>query len=276
MSGVPPVAELTGVSAGYRGSEGRRPVLDRVHLRVGRGELLAVLGSNGSGKTTLLRVLAGTLRATSGVVELFGRPVGEWSRTEIARRVAVLPQSLELPAGFVVAEVVAMGRIPHARDAFGSGPDDERAVEVALRDAGASELAHRPVSELSGGERQRVIIAMALAQEPALLLLDEPTLHLDLARQLELVRALRRLRDARQVAVVAVLHDLNLAADYADRCVLLDGGRLLGASSERHAIDPELARRAFGLPIEEAVTAAGRRVLATAASVSQRTDGGQT
>lgn len=276
MSGIPPVAKLTGVSAGYRSSEGRRPVLDRVDLRVARGELLAVLGSNGSGKTTLLRVLAGTLRATSGAVELFGRPIGEWSRTEIARRVAVLPQSLELPAGFIVADVVAMGRIPHARDAFGSGPDDERAVEVALRDAGASELAHRPVSELSGGERQRVIIAMALAQEPALLLLDEPTLHLDLARQLDLVRALRRLRDARQVAVVAVLHDLNVAADYADRCVLLDGGRLLAAGSERHAIDPELARRAFGVPIEEAVTSAGRRVLTTAVSVPQRTDGDQT
>lgn len=266
MSAEPVVVELASVSAGYRGSEGRRPVLDGVDLRVSRGELLAVLGSNGSGKTTLLRVLAGTLRPTSGAVHLFGRPIERWSRVEIARRVAVLPQSLELPAGFRVADVVAMGRIPHARGAFGAGPDDERAVEMALRDAGASELVRRPVTELSGGERQRVLIAMALAQEPAILLLDEPTLHLDLAHQLELVRALQRLRHARHVAVVAVLHDLNLAADYADRCVLLDGGRLVPAGSATQAIDPQLARRAFGVPIEETVTADGRRVLTTGAS----------
>ena len=260
------VAELAAVSAGYRTRDGRRLVLDRVDLRVGAGELLAVLGPNGSGKTTLLRVLAGTLRATSGEVSLFGRPIDRWSRAEIARRVAVLPQSLELPVGFTVAEVVAMGRIPHARGSFGPGPDDERAVEVALRDADAAELAARPVTELSGGERQRVLVAMALAQEPALLLLDEPTLHLDLAHQLALVRTLERLSHARQVAIVAVLHDLNLAAAHADRCLLLDGGRLVPAGSATRAIDPDLARHAFGVPIEEAVTATGRRVLTTVAA----------
>ncbi|MGZ8475771.1 MAG: ATP-binding cassette domain-containing protein, partial [Candidatus Limnocylindria bacterium] len=101
------VVELDGVAAGYRMGSGRRPVLERIDLRIGRGELVAVLGTNGSGKTTLLRVLAGTLRAAAGSVHLFGRPIGDWSRTEIARRVSVLPQSLELPAGFSVAEVVA-------------------------------------------------------------------------------------------------------------------------------------------------------------------------
>jgi iron complex transport system ATP-binding protein len=260
------VSELEGVSAGYRTASGPRSVLDRVDLRLAAGELVAVLGPNGSGKTTLLRVLAGTLRAASGSVRLFGRPMKAWSRVEIARRVSVLPQSLELPTGFTVAEVVAMGRIPHARGAFGSGPDDERAVETALRDADAADLARRPVSELSGGERQRVLVAMALAQEPALLLLDEPTLHLDLAHQLALVRTLERLRRARDLAVVAVLHDLNLAAAHADRCVLLDAGRLVPAGSGTRPIDPELARRAFGVPIEEALTADGRRVLATAGS----------
>lgn len=260
------IAELTGVSAGYRTSRGRRAVLDRVDLRIDAGELVAVLGPNGSGKTTLLRVLAGTLRPTSGGVALFGRPIERWSRADIARRVAVLPQSLELPVGFTVAEVVAMGRIPHTRGSFGPGPDDERAVEVALRDADATDLALRPVTELSGGERQRVLVAMALAQEPALLLLDEPTLHLDLAHQLALVRTLERLSHAREVAIVAVLHDLNLAAAHADRCLLLDGGHLLPAGSPTRAIDPDLARHAFGVPIEEAVTATGRRVLTTLAA----------
>jgi iron complex transport system ATP-binding protein len=255
------VVELEGLSADYPTTGGRRSVLDRVDLSVSAGELVAVLGPNGSGKTTLLRVLAGTLRASSGTVRLFGRPIEEWSRGEIARRVSVLPQSLDLPMGFNVAEVVAMGRIPHARGAFGSGPDDERAVESALRDADATDLARRPVSELSGGERQRVLVAMALAQEPALLLLDEPTLHLDLAHQLALVRTLERLRHVRDLAVVAVLHDLNLAAEHAGRCLLLDAGRLLPAGTGTRPIEPELARRVFGVPIEEAVTADGRRVL---------------
>jgi iron complex transport system ATP-binding protein len=263
------VAELAAVSAGYRSSDGQRPVLDRIDLRVSAGELVAVLGPNGSGKTTLLRVLVGTLRPASGTVHLFGRPIERWSRAEIARRVAVLPQSLELPVGFTVAEVVAMGRIPHARGTFDSGPDDERAVEGALRDADAVDLAARPVTELSGGERQRVLVAMALAQEPALLLLDEPTLHLDLAHQLALVRMLERLGRARELAVVAVLHDLNLAAAHADRCLLLDGGRLLPARSATRAIDPDLARRAFGVPIEEAVTADGRLVLTTVGAAAR-------
>jgi iron complex transport system ATP-binding protein len=257
------VAELVAVSAGYRTSGGRRAVLDGVDLRIRAGELVAVLGQNGSGKTTLLRVLAGTLPATSGDARLFGRPIERWSRAELARRVAVLPQSLELPVGFTVAEVVAMGRIPHARGSFGPAAEDERAVEVALRDADATDLAVRPVTELSGGERQRVLVAMALAQEPALLLLDEPTLHLDLAHQLALVRTLERLSHARRVAIVAVLHDLNLAAAHADRCLLLDGGRLVPAGSATRAIDPARARHAFGVPIEEAVTATGRRVLTT-------------
>lgn len=265
MTGAP-VADLHGVSAGYRTGSGRRAVLERIDLRIGGGELVAVLGANGSGKTTLLRVLAGTLRAATGSVQLFGRPIEDWSRAEIARRVSVLPQSLELPVGFTVAEVVAMGRIPHARGAFGSGPDDEPAIDRALRDADAADLAARPVTELSGGERQRVLVAMALAQEPALLLLDEPTLHLDLAHQLALVRTLERLRHARNLAVVAVLHDLNLAAAHADRCLILHGGRLLAAASDDWPIDPELARRAFGVPIEEALTADGRRVLTTAGS----------
>ena len=264
------VAELAGVSAGYRGSGRRASVLDGVDLRVDPAELVAILGANGSGKTTLLRVLAGTLRASSGRVALFGTPIDRWSRTEIARRVAVLPQSLELPAGLAVGDVVAMGRIPHARGAFGGGPHDELAVSQALADAGASDLTGRPVSELSGGERQRVLIAMALAQEPSLLLLDEPTLHLDLAHQLELLVALRRLRDTRGVAVVAVLHDLNLAAEHADRCLLLARGRVIPAGSDGRAINPRLAQAAFGVAIEEAATPEGRRVLTAGAAQNVR------
>jgi iron complex transport system ATP-binding protein len=253
-----PLAELRGVSAAYPG----RPVLRGVDLAIGRGEMVALLGTNGSGKSTLLRVLGGTLAPTAGSASLLGRPLAGWSRREVARTVAVLPQLLELPAGFRVAEVVAMGRIPHGGRWFGGGADDERAVAGALRDADAEELAGRAVSELSGGERQRVLLAMALAQEPQLLLLDEPTLHLDLAHQVALARLLERLRRTRAVSVVAVLHDLNLAAGLADRSLFLSEGRLRPAGGGGQPIDAQLARVTFGVPVEEARTADGRRVLA--------------
>lgn len=257
-----PVAELSGVSAGYEPRSGMRSVLDGLDLALRPGELVALLGPNGSGKTTLLRVLAGTIAPSSGTVRLFDRPISEWQRDELARRVAVLPQLTELPDGFRVGEVVAMGRIPHARSWFGATAGDRDTIAAALRDTDLLDLASRPVTALSGGERQRVLVAMALAQEPRLLLLDEPTLHLDLAHQRGLVRLLRRLRASRGLTVLAVLHDLNLAVSFADRAVLLHDGRVIEAGSSRMVIDPVHARRVFGVPVEEAMTAAGRRVLA--------------
>ena len=256
-----PAVRLRGVAAGYRGAEGERSVLHGVDLEVATGELVALLGANGSGKTTLLRVVAGVLGPRAGEVELFGRSLRHWSRRELARVVAVLPQSTDLPDGFKVSEAVNLGRIPHATRTFAADPDDERAVAEALRDADATELAGRPVRELSGGERQRVLLALALAQEPQLLLLDEPTLHLDLAHQLGLVQLLHRLRVSRRLTVLAVLHDLNLAAGLADRVLLVRDGRVVPAGRGERIIDPELARGAFGVAIEEARTADGRRVL---------------
>jgi iron complex transport system ATP-binding protein len=251
------IARLRGVVAGYRGSR----VLEGVEIELVAGEMVALVGANGSGKTTLLRILAGTLAPQSGSVDLFGRAMGGWTRREIARRVAVLPQTSDLPIGMTVAEVVALGRIPHARRAFGAEATDEEAVAAALRDVDAHELAARPATELSGGERQRALLALALAQEPDLLLLDEPTLHLDLAHQLALVALLGRLRTRRRLTVVAVLHDLNLAASFADRVLLLRDGRLEAAGTSADPMTADAAARAFGVPIEEAMTAAGRRVL---------------
>jgi iron complex transport system ATP-binding protein len=264
VPGVAPAIELRDVSARYVGAGGERRVLAGVELEVPVGELLAVLGANGSGKTTLLRLVSGVLAPSEGEIRLFGRPLSGWARGEVARAVAVLPQSMELPHGFRAAEVVALGRIPHGRRWFGGDPDDERAVSEALRDADAEELATRPVEELSGGERQRVLLALALAQEPRLLLLDEPTLHLDLSHQLALVRLLERLRGTREMTIVAVLHDLNLAAAFADRAVLVHEGRILAAGGTGRVIEPALARQAFGVPIEEALTPDGRRLLAPA------------
>jgi iron complex transport system ATP-binding protein len=252
---------LAGVAAGYRGAAGARRVLSGLDLTVGRGEMVALLGANGSGKTTLLNVMAGTIQPTAGMVELFGRPLPSWSRGEVARSVAVLPQALELPAGFRVAEVVAMGRTAHGARWFGWTPDDLRAVEDALRDADALELADRPVTELSGGERQRVLVALALAQEPSLLLLDEPTTHLDVAHAAWLLANVARLRQVRGLTVVMVLHDLVLASAWAPRVVLLHGGRILADGPPEVALRPDIVRDAYGVAVETVVTEAGRRLI---------------
>ncbi|MDP9467947.1 MAG: ABC transporter ATP-binding protein, partial [Chloroflexota bacterium] len=159
-----PLAALKGVSFAYPLPGGRRrEVLRSLDLSLPRGELVALVGTNGSGKTTLLRLLTGVLKPDAGEVRFDDRPLHAWRRIDLARRVAVLPQQLDLPAGFTGAELVAMGRAPHARRLFATTADDERAVARALVDADAADLADRPAEELSGGERQRLLIAMALA-----------------------------------------------------------------------------------------------------------------
>ncbi len=252
---------LDGVVAGYRGTGGERRVLDGLDLAVGRGEMVALLGANGSGKTTLLNVMAGTILPSRGSVELFGRPLRSWSRAEVARSVAVLPQSLELPTGFRVAEVVAMGRTAHGARWFGWTNDDLRAVEDALRDADAAELADRPVAELSGGERQRVLVAMALAQEASLLLLDEPTTHLDVAHSAWLLASVARLRQLRGLTVVMVLHDLVLASAWAPRVIVLHRGGIVVDGAPDVVLRPDIVRSAYGVAVETAFTEAGRRLV---------------
>ena len=255
------VALAAGLAFGYPLPGGRRrDVLRGVDLSILAGELVALIGTNGSGKTTLLRLFAGTLRPDAGELMLFGRQAGGWSRMELARRVAVLPQSLELPTGFRVGELVTMGRLPHSRSLFGATREDEEAVERALRDADARDLASRYAEELSGGERQRVLVAMALAQEPQLLLLDEPTLHLDLAHQLNLLETIGRLRRERGIAVVAVLHDLTLAS-VAPRVAVLDAGRVVADGHPDEVLSEELVRRVFGVAVEGLRDSGGRRRL---------------
>jgi len=243
---------------------GREPlsVLRGVDIAVQPGEMVALLGANGCGKTTLLRLVSGTLKPQHGTVDVAGRPIEDWTREALARRVAVLPQQLELPDGFRAAELVEMGRAPHARRLFGSTTDDELAIQRALADADAIDLADRLPHELSGGERQRVLVAMALAQEPELLLLDEPTLHMDLAHQVALLRTMRRLRAARGLTVLAVLHDLNLAAAFAPRLLVLHQGRVVADGAPAEVLTPELVSRVFGVRVQVAYTHGGDRHLA--------------
>jgi iron complex transport system ATP-binding protein len=261
--GTDALAAVEGVAFGYPMPDGgSREVLRSVDLRLARGDLVALVGTNGSGKTTLLRLLTGILRPDAGEVRFDGRPLRDWRRVDLARRVAVLPQQLDLPVGFRVSELVEMGRAPHARRLFASSEADARAVARALADADALDLADRLADELSGGERQRLLVAMALAQEPDLLLMDEPTLHLDLAHQVALLAAIRRLRDERGLTVLAVLHDLNLAAAFAPRVAVLEGGRVVADGTPARVLTPDLVGRVFGVAVEEARTADGRRHLA--------------
>ncbi len=245
---------------GYR-RRGRpeREVVRGVSLAISPGEMVALLGPNGSGKTTLLRLAVGMATPASGSVALDGQPVGTWTRRQVAQRVALLPQLPSLPDGFRVEELVEMGRAPHARSRFGASPEDADAVERALVDADASDLVGRKIDELSGGERQRVLVAMVLAQEPRLLLLDEPTQHLDLAHQVALLTALDRLRRTRGLAVLAVLHDPALTALYVPRVVLLSEGRVVADGPAAEVLRPATVASVFGisLPTALALGAAG-------------------
>lgn len=265
-----PVVEIRGLEVSYTDARARRAVLRGLDLVVTQGELLALVGPNGSGKTTLLRAIAGTLPRDGGRVALFGTDLDRWSRVALARRVAVLPQSLALPDGFRVAEIVEMGRAPHATRWFGSSGEDAAAVERALADADALDLAERQADELSGGERQRVLVAMALAQEPELLLLDEPTLHLDIAHQAALLATVARLRARRGLTVIAVLHDLNLVAAHAPRVAVLGSGRVVADGRPASVLRPDVVREIFGVVVDEAHTADGRRFLVPHISAVER------
>jgi iron complex transport system ATP-binding protein len=230
------------VRAGYRDRE----VLRGVDLVARAGELVALVGPNGAGKSTLLRVLGGLLRPASGTVTIDGVDVTTLDRRSIARHIAVVPQVFETLFPFTVREIVALGRTSRLGPLGMLGSDDARAVVRALDDIGATELAERRIDRVSGGERQRAVLAMALAQEAGVLLLDEPTAHLDPTHQRATLDRVATLARVRGLAVVAVLHDLNLAAAFASRVVLLADGAVVRDGEAGEVITPELIGRVFG------------------------------
>ncbi|BAS28626.1 ABC transporter [Limnochorda pilosa] len=228
------------------GGYGTAPVLRHLSLGLQRGELAALIGPNGSGKSTLLRAITGRVRSSAGTIRLFGRPLAVWPVAELARRVAVVAQEEPVPFTFRVDEVVAMGRSPHLKRFQREREGDREAVRRAMERAGVRVLADRPFSELSGGERQRVILARALAQEPALLLLDEPTSHLDIGHQVEVLDLLAGLCHAGGMTVLAVLHDLNLASLYAPRLILLDRGQVVADGPPSQVLAAPVLERVYG------------------------------
>ncbi|MFH1331319.1 MAG: ABC transporter ATP-binding protein [Actinomycetota bacterium] len=226
MSGI----TAHGVGVRYDG----RVALEGVDLAVAAGEWVALVGPNGAGKTSLLRARAGTV-PSAGTVAVGGRPRRGTPRRRWARLVAAVAQHPVLPAAMTAAEYVLLGRTPHLGYLAAEGPADVAAALAALERLDAGALASRPLGSLSGGERQRVVLARALAQDPEVLLLDEPTASLDIGHQQQVLDLVEGLRRERGIAVVTALHDLTLAAQYADRLVLLDGGRVV-ADGEAAAV----------------------------------------
>lgn len=233
---------IENVSAGYGG----QPVLQNVTLRVTRGEFAGLIGPNGCGKTTLLRVIGGVLPAGEGQVRLRGNSVQEINRRELARTMACLPQQFSLELAFTVREVVLMGRSPHLQRFGGETSKDFAIAQRAMELADVLPLADRLVTEISGGERQRVLIAMCLAQEPEVLLLDEPTSHLDIGHQLSILDLIARLNRQTGLTVIAVFHDLNLAAEYCQRLLVLDHGRVAALGTPQDVLTTEVILGVYG------------------------------
>jgi iron complex transport system ATP-binding protein len=220
-------------------------VVDSVDIDVAPGRMTALIGPNGAGKSTLMRVLAGVARPTAGTVRW---EAGDWfarSRRDRARIAALVEQDARAELPMTVESVVGLGRTPHSR-LFAAAPgDDHREVESALASVGMGGFAHRLFDSLSGGERQRVHLARALAQQPRLLLLDEPTNHLDVHAQLDTLELVQRLARQQGVAAVAALHDLNLAASYADEVVVLAAGRVVASGTPEAVLTAALLREVY-------------------------------
>jgi len=228
---------------------GARQVLRGVTFEVAPGEVVGLAGPNGAGKTTLFRVASRVLTPDRGQARVAGRPVESLTRRELALQVAVVPQELSIPFPFSAGEVVLMGRAPHLRGLGFESRADVALAREAMERVGVAELADRSILELSGGERQLVLVARALAQEPRVLLLDEPTAHLDLRHRIAVLERVRELAAEGRSALV-VSHDLGLAARSCDRLVLLAGGAVLAQGAPGAVLTPDHLRDAFGIEAE--------------------------
>lgn len=233
----------SGLSLAY----GERHIVENLDVELPAGKVTIIVGANACGKSTLLRGLARLLKPGAGVVHLNGTDIHKVPTRELARELGILPQTPTAPDGISVADLVGRGRSPHQGwfRQWTSGDDD--AVAAALNVTGTAELAGRSIDELSGGQRQRVWIAMALAQETDVLLLDEPTTYLDLAHQVEVLDVVSELNARRGITVAIVLHDLNLAARYADHLIAMKSGAILAQGAPAEVLTAELVHDVFGL-----------------------------
>lgn len=232
-----------GLTVGYGGTA----ILEEVSTAIPDGRITALIGANGSGKSTLLRTLGRVLEPLSGTVLLDGRDIATSPRKAVARILALLPQSPIAPDGLTVRQLCRFGRYPHKGLLSQPTPHDEEVVEQSLAAAGLLDLAERPLHRLSGGQRQRAWIAMALAQETPILLLDEPTTYLDIAHQIEVLQLLRQLNAEQGRTVVMVVHDLNHAAQYAHHIIAVANGAIHASGPPGSLLTPDLIRAVFGV-----------------------------
>jgi iron complex transport system ATP-binding protein len=239
-----PAITAHNLRAGY----GKRVVLHDLSLTVRQGEIVSIVGPNGSGKSTLLKGLIGLLPIRRGEVVLWGRALSRLPPREIARKLAFVSQGAPPPSGLTVEDVVSQGRFPH-RSSFVLlfNQRHKEAVEEALQETALVALRHRLVTTLSGGECQRVWLAMALAQEPALLMLDEPTTYLDIAHQLDMLELVARLNREKGLTVLMALHDLNLAARFSHRVIVLSAGKIIAHGLPIEVLTPAMLSRVFGV-----------------------------
>lgn len=227
-------------------SFGGRLVLSGVSFSANQGEMLGIIGPNGGGKSTLLRIMSGVDAATAGEARLEGKPVERYSRKELARFLAVLQQDALPPVGFTVREVIEMGRYPFQNWLGDDERDAADSIDRIIEQLGLTTLSDRTLEHLSGGERQRVALGKAMAQEPKLLLLDEPTTYLDIGYQVQMMDYIRGWQKETGLTVIAVLHDLNVAAQYCDRLLVLHDGGVAALGAPGDVIDAPLITRVYG------------------------------
>jgi iron complex transport system ATP-binding protein len=235
--------EIRDLSAGY----GHRHVLEQISLKASEGEVVGVIGPNGSGKTTLLKTITKVLEPISGTVLIDGTNVDEMQSKEIAKKVAVVSQVISINFEFTVEDIVLMGRTPYIKGS--ETVEDINIVKDAMEKTNTLFLKDRLITQLSGGELQRVIIARAFAQDPKVLLLDEPTSHLDITNQIDILNLVKH-ASRKGMVVVAVIHDLNLAAYYCDKICLLQDGKLISVGTPDQVLTPQNIERAFNIPVE--------------------------
>lgn len=236
---------IENISAGY----GRRLVLENVTVKAAEGEFIGLIGPNGCGKTTLLRVISGVLAFETGCVLIDGRESKTISRRSLAKTMASLSQDISLDLSFTVRQITLMGRSPHLSRFGRETSKDLRIAEEAMALADVRHLADRLITEISGGERQRALIAMCLAQQPKILLLDEPTSHLDIAHQLSALDLIRKLNRKTAMTVMAVFHDLNLAAEYCDKLLVLDRGRIEAFGTPENVLTTDMILKVYGAKV---------------------------
>jgi iron complex transport system ATP-binding protein len=236
-----------GVSYYYRG---KIQALADVDFSVAKGDFVSILGPNGSGKSTLLGVMSGVLKPASGIVKLGEKNIGEMDRKSIARKIAYVPQNIQVDFPFSCREIVLMGRFPHLSGLGIEKTVDKEAAERAIEQTGISHLADRMIHQLSGGERQRVFIAQAIAAEPEILMLDEPVSALDIKYKIQIMDLLKKLNEEKNITIIAILHDLNLATSYASSILLLKKGRVYKSGSPAEAVRVDFIRDVFDIEVD--------------------------